>query len=281
MEVQVPSKQHEAPQDKQMIARQKRYDAMKAHAMAANSVAPTEVTVPSVAKVNQKTEQSIIQSSAHQSRIPPQTIAGANSILGGASNGWGRVRDGSQVTQPYRTKLGTWEMSMRILGTKLQGTSLQQESFAPNHPHKHPPRSDDLNSSRSTSGFSHPPEKWESFRDNNGQNGRGVKHGRSNDYDDRGIQPEKRRTDHVHNTHSEWSAPVTAPQNGVGRGRGATLPAWVTQQTIAPSNQVVGHVPGPYPQHVGGVSTSNSGQGRGRGRGASVNRPAWMTENNP
>ena len=48
-----------------------------------------------------------------------------------------------------------------------------------------------------------------------------------------------------------------------------------------PSNQVVGHVPGPSPQHVGGVSTSNSGQGRGRGRGASVNLPAWMTENNP
>jgi len=283
MVVQVPSKQQEAPQDKQMMAQKKRFDAMKARAMAANSVAPTEttVTVPSVAKVNQKTEQSIIQSSAHQSRIPPQTIAGANSILGGASNGWGRVRDGSQVTQPYRTKLGTWEMSMRILGTKLQGTSLQEESFSPNHPHKHPPRSDDLDSSRSTSGFSHPPVKRESFHDNNGRNGRGVKHGRSSDYDDRGIQPEKRRTDHVHNTQPEWSAPVTAPLNGVGRGRGATLPSWVTQQTIAPSNQVVEYVPGPSLQHVGRVSTSNSGQGRGRGRGASVNLPAWMTENNP
>jgi len=33
-------------------------------------------------------------------------------------DGWGRVRDGS--TEPYRTKIGTWEMSMRILGTKLR-----------------------------------------------------------------------------------------------------------------------------------------------------------------
>lgn len=244
--VQVHFKQKEAPQDKHEVGRQKRMAAMKAKAMVPNSAAPTEtlVTAPSLANVNQKMEQSNIQSSVDQSHIPPQSTAGANSILGGASNGWGRVRDGSQKTQPYRTKLGAWEMSMRILGTDI------------------------------------PVEKT---GDNSGLNGQGVKHSRSNDNDDRGAQPEKRRTNHVHNTQPKWSAPVTetAPRNGVGRGRGATLPAWVTQQSIVPSNQVVGHVPGPSPQPVVGVSTSSSGGGRGRGRGASVNLPAWMTANNP
>ena len=292
--LQVHLKQEEAPQDKQMIARQKRMAAMKAQAMAANSVAPTEtlVTAPSVANVNQKMEQSNIQSSVDQSHIPPQSTAGANSILGGASNGWGRLRDGSQETQPYRTKLGSWEMSMRILGTdipvenderKLQHTSLAQESFA----HAPDPRSDDHDSSRSISGNSqdythrggHRRENYP--RDNNGQNGQGMKHRRSNDYDDRGAQPEKRRTSHVDNIQPERSAPVAASRNGVGRGRGATLPAWVTQQTIAPSNQVVGHVPGPSPHPLVGVSKSSNGQGRGRGRGANINLPAWMTANNP
>jgi hypothetical protein len=290
-----PSKQEEAPQDKQMIACQKRMAKMKAQAMAVNSVAPTEtsMTVPSVANVNQKMEQSNIQSSVDQSHIRPQSTAGANSILGGPSNGWGRVRDGSQETQPYRTKLGSWEMSMRILGTdipvetlekKLQGTSerkssLQQESFAPNHPRNHPPRSIG-NSLDSTHISGHRREHYS--RDINGQNGQGVKHGRSNDNDDRGAQPEKRRTNHVHNALPERSAPVTASRNGVGRGRDATLPAWETQQTTT-SNQIVGHshVPGPSPHPLVGVSNSSNGQGRGRGRGANRNLPAWMTANNP
>lgn len=294
--VQAHLKQEEAPQDKHEVGRQKRMAAMKAKAMAQNSAAPTEtlVTAPSVANVNQKINQSNIHSSVDQSHIPPQSTAGENSILGGASNGWGMVRDGSQETQPYRTKLGAWEMSMRILGTdipveksetKSQCTSLQQESFAyPDHSHNYPSRFDDHDSSLSTSGnsqdYKHSGHRGEKHRDNNGQNGQGVKHIRSNDYDDRGAQPEKRRTNHVHNTQPEWNAPVTetAPRNGVGRGRGATLPAWVTQQSIA-SNQ--GHVPGLSPQPVVGVSTGSSGRGRGRGRGASVNLPAWMTANDP
>jgi hypothetical protein len=307
---QVHLKQEEAPQDKQMIAQQKRMAAMKAQLMAVNSVAPTEtsMTVPSVANVNQNMEQSNIQSSVDQSHIPPQSTVGANSSLGGPSNGWGRVRDGSQETQPYRTKLGSWEMSMRILGTdipveplerKLQGTSLQQELFVhPDIPHNYPSRSDDHDSSRiipsgrfedrSRSGNSrdynhrgdnrrenYPTEKrsLESSRDckYNGQNGQGVKHSRSNDFDDRGAQPEKRRTNHGHDALPERSAPVTASRNGVGRGRDATGLAWVTQQTT--SNQIVGHVPGPSPH--------SNGQGRGRGRGANRNLPAWMTANNP
>jgi hypothetical protein len=294
--VQVHLKQEEDPRDKQMIAQQKRIAAIKAQAMAVNSVAPTEtsMTVPSVANVNQKMEQSIIQSSVDQSHIPPQSTVGANSSLGGPSNGWGRVRDGSQETQPYRTKLGSWEMSMRILGTDIpvenseRKSSLQQKSFVhPDIPHNYPSRSDDHNSSqiipsgrfedRSRSDYNHrgdnrrenyPPEKrsLESSRDckYNGQNGQGVKHSRSNDFDDRGAQPEKRRTNHGHDALSERSPPVTASRNGVGRGR---------DQTTATSNQIVGHVPGPSPH--------SNGQGRGRGRGGNINLPAWMTANNP
>ena len=41
------------------------------------------------------------------------------------NDGWGRKRDGTQ-TQPYRTKLGSWEMRMSILGTKLSAGNLEK-----------------------------------------------------------------------------------------------------------------------------------------------------------
>ena len=47
-------------------------------------------------------------------------------VLENPNDGWGRKRDGTQTQQPYRTKLGTWEMSMRILGTPLSAGNLEK-----------------------------------------------------------------------------------------------------------------------------------------------------------
>ena len=47
-------------------------------------------------------------------------------VLENPNDGWGRKRDGTQTQHSYRTKLGTWEMSMRILGTPLSAGNLEK-----------------------------------------------------------------------------------------------------------------------------------------------------------
>jgi hypothetical protein len=71
--------------------------------------------------------------------------------------------------------------------------------------------------------------------------------------------------------------PVNASLQGTGRGRGRTLPAWMTQPNDnGPSSQGPALEPprGPPPPSFGGESRNDlAGGGRGRGR----TLPAWMT----
>ena len=47
-------------------------------------------------------------------------------VLENPNDGWGRKRDGTQPQNVTRMKLGTWEMSMRILGTKISADTLEK-----------------------------------------------------------------------------------------------------------------------------------------------------------
>jgi hypothetical protein len=82
------------------------------------------------------------------------------------------------------------------------------------------------------------------------------------------------------------------PSAGAGRGRGQTLPAWMTQgnsdglqggapppSSVPPNHNVAPAASRPNqgpPPARGGFSDAG-GAGRGRGRGKDMNRPAWMT----
>ena len=47
-------------------------------------------------------------------------------VLENPNDGWGRKRDGTQTQHVYRTKLGTWDMRMSILGTKVPKDILEK-----------------------------------------------------------------------------------------------------------------------------------------------------------
>ncbi|KAL3762651.1 hypothetical protein ACHAW5_007222 [Stephanodiscus triporus] len=433
--VPAPSKQGHVNADKEVNARNARIAAMKAHASAhlpGISAAPPQTKVSATSSANDGWgRRRDGESAAHggQSNMESTTTRSYNRApsynegksncrlpssapgLGGISDGWGRVRDGSSANQPYKTR-GSWTSARRILGCnipvknisqeRMQGgqnsdrPAPQQEAFArfSERPppaacaasrdnfssrddsyhgqdrsrenynrggdiYNPPSRSDDYSSrssgSRSSGHFNDrssenrgpdisrddrayhrsssrggdrenytysnsrggdysrdnsrgeeyrsSSSREESFQNYSGHHVQGSKHSRSDDYDDRGVRPEK-----IYRGPSATSAPqanvshVPVPDSaGAGRGRGAHVnqPAWMAKQeqtsahdgpTGMPGN--IGMTANSFAEMAGASSnhhpSASSGPGTnlpssssnisssGMGRGRDMNLPAWM-----
>lgn len=157
-------------------------------------------------------------------------------------------------------------------------------------------RSEEYRSSRS---------REESSQNYSGNHVQGSKHSRSDDYDDRGVRPEK-----IYRGPSATSAPqamvshVPVPDSaGAGRGRGAHVnqPAWMTKQEQASAHDGPTGMPGNIGMTANSFaamagassnhylsassgpgtnlpSSSSNISGSGMGRGRDMNLPAWMVQ---
>lgn len=116
-----------APPDKKMSASSSANDNLER-----NRAAEFAVQSQNPARVTSSRGQTNNGSSIAQPHYPSHaTLKGGQSNDGCllTSNGWGRVRDGSQA--PYKTK-GTWSMARRILGCTIQLEHNSQETMGRN-----------------------------------------------------------------------------------------------------------------------------------------------------